>query len=404
MEGGTDKVTEYLYDADGNRLIGRTPTDTTLYLGAHGDHRSHKGATTAKATRYYDLGGGHQAVQHQRRHDLLHPRPTTTAPPNSPSTPATRRMQPAPHHAVRRCARHRARLLARHQGLRRRHHRHQPPVSPTSAPASTTPPPAASVASTRSSTATDPQQINGYTYANNNPLTFSDPAGTEIGSKPNSCQYDLEVLHQERTAGSRLRRQDRHGRLPPGQHLQALTGGEEAVGGFVHPGHERHRQNSGPVWSPRMNGESTEDSGTTRSTSRSTEGSACFRCEGCRQAYLYVLHGGRATSPRPRRSRPPDCVLPRRRMQTRRPRPSARGNVIRDAVASARAGLPGRSRPAALRRPCNSFVPGTEVLMADGTTKPIEDVEDRRQGPGHRPARPARPPSRRSPPRSPARA
>lgn len=25
--------------------------------------------------------------------------------------------------------------------------------------------------------------------------------------------------------------------------------------------------------------------------------------------------------------------------------------------------------------PCNSFVPGTAVLMADGTSKPIEDVE-----------------------------
>ena len=26
-------------------------------------------------------------------------------------------------------------------------------------------------------------------------------------------------------------------------------------------------------------------------------------------------------------------------------------------------------------KPCNSFIPGTEVLMADGTTKPIEDVK-----------------------------
>ncbi|MFJ3249073.1 RHS repeat-associated core domain-containing protein [Streptomyces sp. NPDC086782] len=56
------KVTEYLYDADGNRLIGRTPTETTLYLGTT-EITLAKGSTTPKATRYFDLGGGHQAIQ-----------------------------------------------------------------------------------------------------------------------------------------------------------------------------------------------------------------------------------------------------------------------------------------------------------------------------------------------------
>ncbi|MFG3134084.1 polymorphic toxin-type HINT domain-containing protein [Streptomyces tendae] len=62
VEGSVDKVTEYLYDTDGNRLIARTPTETTLYLGAT-EVTLTKGSTTPKATRYYDLGGGHQAVQ-----------------------------------------------------------------------------------------------------------------------------------------------------------------------------------------------------------------------------------------------------------------------------------------------------------------------------------------------------
>ncbi|WP_107501039.1 RHS repeat-associated core domain-containing protein, partial [Streptomyces thermovulgaris] len=62
VEGGSSKVTEYLYDADGNRLIARTPTETTLYLG-NTEITLAKGSTTPKATRYYDLGGGHQAVQ-----------------------------------------------------------------------------------------------------------------------------------------------------------------------------------------------------------------------------------------------------------------------------------------------------------------------------------------------------
>ncbi|MFF4103981.1 RHS repeat domain-containing protein [Streptomyces sp. NPDC001903] len=37
----------------------------------------------------------------------------------------------------------------------------------------------------------DPRQLNPYTYGNGNPLAFTDPAGTELGSRPNSCEYDL---------------------------------------------------------------------------------------------------------------------------------------------------------------------------------------------------------------------
>ncbi|WP_435857106.1 polymorphic toxin-type HINT domain-containing protein [Streptomyces mobaraensis] len=60
-----DKVADsasYVYDADGQRLIGRTDTETTLYLGAT-EITLAKGAKTPKATRYLDLGNGVQAVQ-----------------------------------------------------------------------------------------------------------------------------------------------------------------------------------------------------------------------------------------------------------------------------------------------------------------------------------------------------
>ncbi|MFE3830659.1 polymorphic toxin-type HINT domain-containing protein [Streptomyces sp. NPDC059092] len=68
VEGHLSKVTEgartteYLYDADGNRLIGRTSTETTLYLG-HTEVTLAKGADKAKATRYVDIGGGQGAVR-----------------------------------------------------------------------------------------------------------------------------------------------------------------------------------------------------------------------------------------------------------------------------------------------------------------------------------------------------
>ncbi|MBB1254030.1 RHS repeat-associated core domain-containing protein [Streptomyces sp. OF3] len=62
VEGKADKVTEYLYDTDGNRLIARTDKETTLYLGDHTELVLPKGASKPKATRYVPLGGGHQAV------------------------------------------------------------------------------------------------------------------------------------------------------------------------------------------------------------------------------------------------------------------------------------------------------------------------------------------------------
>ncbi|MEV6534185.1 polymorphic toxin-type HINT domain-containing protein [Streptomyces sp. NPDC051639] len=56
------KTTSYVYDADGNRLVTHTDTDTTLYLGTT-EITLAKGSTTPKATRYYDLGGSNQAIR-----------------------------------------------------------------------------------------------------------------------------------------------------------------------------------------------------------------------------------------------------------------------------------------------------------------------------------------------------
>ncbi|MFI8811337.1 MULTISPECIES: polymorphic toxin-type HINT domain-containing protein [unclassified Streptomyces] len=56
------KTTSYLYDTSGNRLISRTPTETTLHLG-HTEVTLATGADQAKATRYVSLGGGHTAIR-----------------------------------------------------------------------------------------------------------------------------------------------------------------------------------------------------------------------------------------------------------------------------------------------------------------------------------------------------
>ncbi|MGX1976643.1 polymorphic toxin-type HINT domain-containing protein [Streptomyces kronopolitis] len=56
------KTTGYVYDADGNRLITRTDTRTTLTLADHTELTLDKGADKPKATRYIPLGSGNQAV------------------------------------------------------------------------------------------------------------------------------------------------------------------------------------------------------------------------------------------------------------------------------------------------------------------------------------------------------
>lgn len=144
--GGT-KTTSYVYDADGNRLISRSDSETTLYLGAT-QLTLANGATTAKATRYYDLGGGNQAIRtddnklsfligdHHGTSELAinaadlseqKRRSTPSALPAAPNPPAG---------------------LARKASSEA--HRTRAPASPTSAPVTTTPTPAASSPSTRS--------------------------------------------------------------------------------------------------------------------------------------------------------------------------------------------------------------------------------------------------------------
>ncbi|WP_091316846.1 RHS repeat domain-containing protein [Amycolatopsis tolypomycina] len=54
--------TSFLYDADGGRLIRRDPTGTTLYLGDQ-EVRVDKQSGTAKTTRYYSHGGAMVAVR-----------------------------------------------------------------------------------------------------------------------------------------------------------------------------------------------------------------------------------------------------------------------------------------------------------------------------------------------------
>ncbi|WP_189220855.1 MULTISPECIES: RHS repeat domain-containing protein [Streptomyces] len=175
VEGKSDEVTEYVYDTDGNRLISRTPTETTLYLG-HSEVTLPKDATKAKATRYTDLGGGHQAVKEDTGKVSF---------------------VTADHHGT-------GQLAITADTLAMTQRRSLPFGGTRGTQPTTWPGTKGFVGGTDDSKATglthlgareydptlgrfisvdpimdlaDPQQIHGYTYANNNPTTLSDPTG-----------------------------------------------------------------------------------------------------------------------------------------------------------------------------------------------------------------------------------
>ncbi|UZK52786.1 polymorphic toxin-type HINT domain-containing protein [Streptomyces drozdowiczii] len=169
------KTTSYLYDASGNRLIGRTPTETTLYLG-NTEVALPAGATKAKATRYFDLGGGQMAIR---------------------SDDGTFAFTVADQHGT-------GELSIQASSLAITQRRTLPFGGERGTTPTTWPGTKGFVGGTDDTKTTglthlgareydadlgrfisvdpvldltDPQQMNGYTYSNNNPATYSDPTG-----------------------------------------------------------------------------------------------------------------------------------------------------------------------------------------------------------------------------------
>ncbi|MEU2310730.1 polymorphic toxin-type HINT domain-containing protein [Streptomyces albidoflavus] len=194
VEGKDDEVTEYLYDADGNRLIARTATETTLYLG-HTEVTLAEGATKAKATRYFDLGDGHQLVLDDARKatvtiadhqgtgqlavtidtkNLTQRRTTPFGQPRGDQPqdwPGTRSFVGGIDDTATTGLTH---LSAREYDPETGRFISVDPILDL----------------------TDSQQIHGYTYANNSPVTFNDPTGLRpegaCGGSNSSCNGGTE--------------------------------------------------------------------------------------------------------------------------------------------------------------------------------------------------------------------
>ncbi|MER6678575.1 RHS repeat-associated core domain-containing protein [Streptomyces sp. NPDC000983] len=191
--GGT-KTTSYVYDSSGNRLLTRTDTDTTLYLG-NTEITLAKSSTTPKATRYYDLGGGNKAIRtnDNKLSFLIADKNATSEVAINASDLTMQRRRSTPFGALRGTpptnwpgqkgfvgGTQDASTGLTHLGAR--------DYDPTTGRFISVDP----LLDTG-----DPQELNAYTYSKNSPVTYTDPTGTESCGPDNfSCSRDtIDVIN-----------------------------------------------------------------------------------------------------------------------------------------------------------------------------------------------------------------
>ncbi len=184
VEGALTKVTEasggtttFLNDADGNRLIRRDSTGTTLYLGET-ELRLDKASGKVEATRYYNHAGQIIAMRTPSSLTwLCTDRNGTASLQVDASTQALTRRHTQPFGEVR------GSTPASWRGDKGFIGGTEDPTGLTHLGVRDYDPATGRFASVDPvADLKDPQQINGYAYSNNNPVTFADPSGKFFGS------------------------------------------------------------------------------------------------------------------------------------------------------------------------------------------------------------------------------
>ncbi|GGV19489.1 hypothetical protein GCM10010182_46340 [Actinomadura cremea] len=391
-EGQLAKVSEqgndvtYIYDTGGNRLIRKDPTGTTLYLPGGTELRAYNGATTATGTRYYSLGGQTVAMRttdgtvtymtadHQGTANIAIDAATQQAtvrrftpfgnirsldedatwPNDKGFLGATQEPTGLTHLGAREYDPDTGRFIS---------------VDPILNQA-------------------DPQQMNGYTYANNSPATYSDPTGTCPG---NSCSADYFGPRPGYSNAGNSSRDWSAGRPSPGNSARdwssggssrvsrvmarPCTGSSDTSSCFVDQwrmmmhsfgDYPRPTVTVGDVWAATwqtfgdlLGVEDVNDCFTGKSKT------ACVWA-----AANWVPGLGKLLKPGSKWLKyfrnldnvddpPAPPAKPREGSEAPAGRPRAEDS------------------PAAKPEPegCSSFVPGTQVLLADGSSQDIEDIE-----------------------------
>lgn len=180
---------QYLYDADGNRLISRNTSangtvESTLYLGHTEITVSSAQPTVAKATRYFDVGGGHMSVQDdaaQHTFVLTDHHGTGQLSVRAADLSITQR-RTTPFGADRGTA---PVDWAGSRGYVGGYDDRQATGLVSLGAREYDPALGRFISLDPIMDLSDPQQIHGYSYANNNPATLSDPTGL----KPDDCLH-----------------------------------------------------------------------------------------------------------------------------------------------------------------------------------------------------------------------
>ncbi|OOC55593.1 MULTISPECIES: RHS repeat-associated core domain-containing protein [Nocardiopsis] len=226
----------------------------------------------------------------------------------------------------------------------------------------------------------DPLQMNGYAYANNSPLTFSDPTGLWLSSAWNKVKSGASKVGNAVKSGyNSTKKWVKKNKstivsvgvgIAVGVGCTALTGGAGAIGcaalggavsGLVQYGMDTPRNN----WSWGGAATATVIGGALGAAGGAIGGRVAGAI-GSRFSSWASSAGSRSGASswarwgvKPRTPKPPPPPKP--------PRPTPTSTTPRPAPVSSAPTSAGRSG-------CNSFVPGTGVLMADGSVRAIEDV------------------------------
>jgi RHS repeat-associated protein len=376
----TTGETRYIYDADGNRLITRDPDGKTLYLPGQ-ELRYDTATGTVTATRFYNYGG--QTIASRTTDGLTwlagdHQGTAQIAIEDVGQQVELRRQLPfgAPRGSQPTAWPNQRGFLGgpndptglTHLGARE----YDPDIGRF-------------ISIDPVMDLTDPQQMHGYAYANNNPTTYSDPTGLILTRDVEGAQTHNEHNGQSNDTGRGWMGPVKQEEYTIVEETDAYTIAEDRRGGLWLNG--IRVPDGGP------NGQQLADTMATYCGGKGRDCEADWNCHpedtvcwenasfNIKQGMVSALwddYIGWAT----------DLYL---------------SYIIKEGVAlyglapgggdrsfSGSRGSPGsrgfvagfkRSPPPRYRIPpggkvCNnSFVPGTLVLMADGTTKPIEEVE-----------------------------
>ncbi|MFE9107618.1 DddA-like double-stranded DNA deaminase toxin [Actinomadura geliboluensis] len=347
-------TTEYIYDADGNTLLRKDATGSTLYMPDGTELRALTGASTATGTRYYSFAGQTVAMRTSDgsiTYLTADAQGTAQVAINAATQQTTvRRFDPF---GITRALDENATWpndkgfvggTREPSGLTSIGARHYDPdtgrfisVDPLMDQA-------------------DPQQMNGYTYANNSPITKSDPTGTMVSGDTSQDSY---TSSRPRNSGNSSRdyyqRRRSRASIPVVQNKCSIPM-MYGAGLCQKPGDMQEQMFisslpkavDGPMTWGRFFGIAGEALDILFDW---RDGAACFQGKSALACALFALQNvpvaGKFTKP---------VALAAKA--------AARTNKARKVVSAiARAG-----------KKCNSFVPGTQVLLADGGRRDIEDI------------------------------